>query len=125
MQGVRATRVGYTGGTSSNPTYKSVCSGKTGHSEAIKITFDPKVLSYQTLLNHFFSMHPYQYKSKPQYMSAIFWQTEAQKVAAEATLTALRSKGNTVATQLLERAEWHDAEAVSYTHLTLPTKRIV
>lgn len=84
LRGVTLTRVGYMGGTAANPTYESVCSGKGGHSEALKVVFDPATISYEELLKVFFESHPYQRETKPQYMSAIFYQSEAQKASAEA-----------------------------------------
>mmetsp|Transcript_28709 Transcript_28709/g.85792 ORF Transcript_28709/g.85792 Transcript_28709/m.85792 type:complete len:114 (+) Transcript_28709:259-600(+) len=98
------------GGTAANPTYESVCSGKGGHSEALKVIFDPATISYEELLKVFFENHPYQYESKPQYMSAIFYQSEAQKASAEAKVAELRARGFKVATKLLPATQWYDAE---------------
>jgi peptide-methionine (S)-S-oxide reductase len=109
MRGVRRTRVGYTGGTTTNPTYNAVCRGSTGHSEALRIVFDPSVISFEELLKAFFSMHAYQYKSKPQYMSAIFVQGDAQRTAAENFVAKLEQRGD-VATRILSAAQWYDAE---------------
>lgn len=92
---MRKTRVGYTGGTTAKPTYEAVCGGRTGHSEALRITFDPSVVTFDTLLNKFFTMHPYSYASEPQYMSAIFYADDAQKAAAEAKMAGLRASGKT------------------------------
>ena len=109
MRGVRRTRVGYTGGTTTNPTYNAVCRGSTGHSEALRIVFDPSVISFEDLLKAFFSMHAYQYKSKAQYMSAIFVQGDAQRTAAENFVAKLEQRGD-VATRILPAAQWYDAE---------------
>ena len=57
LPGVTSTEVGYTGGTTENPTYEDVCSHKTGHAEAVRLEFDPEQISYQELLAHFFSTH--------------------------------------------------------------------
>jgi len=95
VQGVRKTRVGYTGGTTAKPTYEAVCGGRTGHSEALRITFDPAVVSFDALLDKFFSEHSYEYASEPQYMSAIFYMSEPQKAAAEAKMAGLRAAGKT------------------------------
>ena len=105
MRGVRRTRVGYTGGTTTNPTYNAVCRGSTGHSEALRIVFDPSVISFEDLLKAFFSMHAYQYRSKPQYMSAIFVQGDAQRTAAENFVAKLEQRGD-VATRILPAAQW-------------------
>lgn len=106
MAGVQATRVGYTGGSTSNPTYQSVCSGD-GHSEAVKVVFDPTKVSYEELVTRFYSMHDYSRQSKPQYMSAIFAQNDDQhRVAAEVTK---KVKGR-VATEIKPPATFYDAE---------------
>ena len=57
LDGVTATRVGYTGGTVESPTYRQVCSGRTGHAEAVEVTFDPDSVSYEQLLDVFWSSH--------------------------------------------------------------------
>ena len=87
--GVLATQVGYTGGTTENPSYKAVCTGKTGHAEAAQILFDPKKTSYKELLQFFFTMHDPTTLNKQQndvgtqYRSAIFYANAAQKAVAE------------------------------------------
>lgn len=89
IPGVIESTVGYSGGTVLNPTYKQVCTGLTGHAEAIQIVFDPAKLSYEQLLGYFFRMHDPTTKNQQhndigtQYRSAIFYTTEAQKQAAE------------------------------------------
>lgn len=90
-EGVTETEVGYTGGDAANPTYKQVCSGDTGHAEAVKVTFDPARIGYRDLLRVFFDLHdPTQLDRQgpdfgSQYRSAIFPQSDAQaKIAAEA-----------------------------------------
>lgn len=88
VKGVISTTVGYTGGKTSNPTYADVCTGKTGHAEAIEITYDPKLISYGKLLDIFWSLHdPAQlnkqgFDTGTQYRSAIFYHNESQKQAA-------------------------------------------
>ncbi|MFH1409065.1 MAG: peptide-methionine (S)-S-oxide reductase MsrA [Nanoarchaeota archaeon] len=92
IKGVLKTRVGYIGGHTDNPTYKNVCSDKTGHAEAIEIGFDQDVISYGRLLTAFWKMHdPTQgHRQGPdvgsQYRSAIFYNTEAQRKEAENSL---------------------------------------
>lgn len=98
--------MGYVGGKSSAPTYSSVCAGD-GHSEAVKIVYDADALSYDQLLDKFFQLHNYQYRSKAQYMSAIFAQTDEQKRIAEDKIKQLRGK---VATEIKDKTVWHDAE---------------
>lgn len=114
VPGVLATRVGYTGGKTNHPTYSSVCSGRTGHSEAIKIVFDPDQISYEELVSKFFAMHNYAAKAKPQYMSAIFAQTEEQRKIAEAKI---KSIGGPVATEIKDMTSWFDAEEYHQNYL--------
>ena len=117
--GVISTVVGYTGGNVKNPTYKQVCSDKTGHAEAVKITFDPSQVSYEKLLEIFFSLHdPTQVDRQgwdigSQYRSAIFYHTLKQKDAAEKIVKKLESSGRfkkNIATQIVPAPEFYTAE---------------
>ena len=89
VPGVVKTTVGYSGGTVPNPSYDAVASRLTGHAESILIEFDPKKVSYATLLKHFFRMHNPTYLSNdginygPEYRSAIFYFDETQRSLAE------------------------------------------
>jgi peptide-methionine (S)-S-oxide reductase len=92
MPGVYSTSVGYSGGTTPNPSYEEVCSGRTNHTEAVRIVFDPKVVSFADLVKTFFEVHdPTQGMRQgndigTQYRSAIYWTTpEQEKVARELT----------------------------------------
>jgi peptide-methionine (S)-S-oxide reductase len=88
VKGVTATEVGYTGGTKESPTYKEVCTGRTGHAEAVKVTYDPDVVSYEDLLDIFWSNHdPTQLNRQgpdfgTQYRTEIFVLDDEQKQAA-------------------------------------------
>ncbi|GLC35634.1 hypothetical protein PLESTM_000345300 [Pleodorina starrii] len=110
LPGVVKTRVGYTGGTSPNPTYGSVCAGD-GHTEALRIWYDPSVVSYEDLLKMFFRDHDPTQRSKCQYKSAIWYHSEQQRAAAAAAMTSLESKFRLrLATTLDPAGAWYDAE---------------
>ena len=95
IDGVVATRVGYTGGTLVSPSYEAVCTGRTGHAEAVEITFDPSLVSYGKILEIFFLYHdPTQLNRQgndvgSQYRSAIFTHSAAQKKTAEKAIALL------------------------------------
>ena len=89
IEGVTKTEVGYCGGNKVNTSYKEVCSGSTNHAEVVKIEFDPKVISYENIINIFFEMHdPTTLNSQgpdigTQYRSEIFYLNDNQKKVAE------------------------------------------
>jgi peptide-methionine (S)-S-oxide reductase len=91
VSGVVETAVGYTGGTKANPTYEQVCTGSTGHAEAVEVTYDPERVSYVDLLNVFWSNHNPTTKNRQgwdvgsQYRSAVFFHSPEQQAAAEAS----------------------------------------
>jgi peptide methionine sulfoxide reductase msrA/msrB len=99
VPGVLETQAGYTGGDLDNPTYEDVLSHTTGHAEALKIVFDPSKVSYETLLKHFFRLHdPTQLNRQgpdigENYRSAIFYQNDEQKQAAQAMIDELNKSG--------------------------------
>jgi peptide methionine sulfoxide reductase msrA/msrB len=113
LKGVTATRVGYSGGTAANPDYYQVCGGKTGHTEVVEITFDPKVITYYELLNNFFGSHDPTYRYKTQYKSVVFYFNDAQKSDAEkmkAELVKLKKYVNPIVTEFLPAKEFYPAE---------------
>jgi len=121
QEGVVSTMVGYAGGFTPNPTYKEVCSGRTGHTEVVRVVFDPKVVSYAQLLQVFWENHdPTQGMRQgndvgTQYRSAIYATTAAQKQEAmasrEAFQAALRAAGHgAITTEVLDAPEFFYAE---------------
>jgi peptide methionine sulfoxide reductase msrA/msrB len=119
LPGVVSTVVGYTGGNTVNPTYEDVCSDKTGHAEAVRVTFDPKRVSYADLVRHFFSIHdPTQVDRQgpdqgAQYRSAIFFHDEAQRMTARKVMDELERSGRykkPLATELVQSTAFYKAE---------------
>lgn len=99
MPGVIDTSVGYEGGDLEHPTYKEVCTDRTGHAEVVEVTFDPSRLPYEALLDAFFAMHdPTQVNRQgpdwgSQYRSVIFAQNEEQRRQAQAKIAELNASG--------------------------------
>ena len=116
IPGVKELQVGYTGGSLPNPSYKQVCTHTTGHAEAVRIVFDPEIVSFETLAKHFFEIHdPTQSNGQgpdigPQYRSEIFYLSEQQKRQAEEVIGLLRSKGYEVNTKLTPATTFWKAE---------------
>lgn len=119
--GVFSTSAGYAGGTTPNPTYEEVCSGRTGHTEVVRVIFDPKQISYDALLKVFFENHdPTQGMRQggdigTQYRSAIYATSPAQKAAAEQASSAyaqkLRAAGyGPITTEIRDAPEFFYAE---------------
>ncbi|MEI6652815.1 MAG: bifunctional methionine sulfoxide reductase B/A protein [Chlorobiaceae bacterium] len=106
VKGVLVVKSGYTGGVIDNPSYKQVCSGKTGHAEAVEVEFDAALVSYETLAKLFFEIHDPTQRNRQgpdigtQYRSAIFYTDEEQKNVAEQLIGELRSKGYHVVTSV-------------------------
>ena len=120
LPGVVATRVGYTGGRAENPTYQDVCSGLTGHAEAVEVTFDPALISYMQLLEQFWLCHdPTQYNRQgpdigEQYRSAIFCHSDEQRRSAEASRDELDMSGRLrrrIVTEVVDAGTFWEAEA--------------
>ena len=119
VPGVTATGVGYMGGTLSSPTYKEVCTDRTGHAEVVQVEYDPAQVSYDDLLSVFWENHdPTQLDRQgpdfgSQYRSEIFYHTPDQKAAAEASKTALEQIGRfkrPVVTKITPAPEFWRAE---------------
>lgn len=110
LPGVIRTVVGYTGGPEgTNPTYQSVCGGD-GHTEALRVDFDPRIITYDALLQKFFEQHDFASLRGTQYRSAIWVHNEGQRASAERAVAKLKEHGRRVKTQIEPAQEWHDAE---------------
>ncbi len=116
VKGVILTAAGYIGGEKDNPTYYEVCSGKTGHAEAVEVGFDPVETSYETLARHFFEIHNPSLISKEsngkrsQYRSAIFYVSEEQKAVAEKLVQMQKDKDFEVGTEITPAGVFYKAE---------------
>ncbi len=119
VEGVDSVASGYTGGKIKNPTYEQVCSEKTGHAEAIQLTFDPEVISYDELLEIFWKTHDPTTLNRQgndagtQYRSVIFYNSEEQKQLAEKYKEALDKSGaweHPIVTEILPATEFYKAE---------------
>ena len=129
IPGVIKTTVGYSGGTTADPTYEEVCTGATGHAEAIQVVFDPARLSYEALLDYFFRMHDPTTLNRQhndvgtQYRSVIFYASEAQKQTAERVKARWNKSGKfsrpitteiTAATKFYPAEEYHPEYLVKH-----------
>ncbi len=119
IPGVIETKVGYSGGAVANPTYQQVCTGRTGHAEAIQVVFDPAKLSYEQLLGYFYRMHDPTTKNQQhndigtQYRSAIFYTSEEQKQTAERVTAQVDKSGKfkrPIVTEIARATEFYSAE---------------
>jgi len=119
LPGVLSTRVGYTGGSTDNPAYPEVCTGKTGHAEAVQVTFDPEKISYNDLLKTFWKIHDPTTLNRQgvdigtQYRSAIFFHDEKQKQAATLSKEEMKKSENfasTIVTEIIEATKFFEAE---------------
>jgi peptide-methionine (S)-S-oxide reductase len=119
MQGVRSVESGYTGGHTERPTYQAVCEGRTGHAEAVRITFDPSVVTYREILEVFFVIHDPTTLNRQghdvgsQYRSAIFYHNAEQKRIAEeviGSLTREQMYQEPIVTELVAAPAWYEAE---------------
>lgn len=119
LKGVEKVISGYIGGSKANPTYKEVCTGTTGHAEAIKITFDPEQVAYEDLLEVFFATHDPTTLNRQgadigtQYRSEVFYTNDAQKAAAENFIKLLTDQhlyNSPIVTKVSKAPTFYDAE---------------
>ena len=119
LPGVKNTRVGYTGGHTENPDYKLVCTGETGHAEAIEVEFDPAVISYGQLLDFFWQIHNPTTPNRQgpdvgtQYRSAVFYHDAEQKEQAENRKQELNAGGvfsQPIVTEITAASTFYPAE---------------
>ncbi|MFO7638492.1 MAG: peptide-methionine (S)-S-oxide reductase MsrA [bacterium] len=119
VEGVSRTVVGYTGGQAENPDYRQVCTGTTGHAEAVLVEYDPAAVSYDALLERFWSMHDPTTRDRQgpdigsQYRSVVFYHTDAQRQAALESRRRLDESGRlgrAVVTEVVPAARFWPAE---------------
>jgi peptide-methionine (S)-S-oxide reductase len=119
LPGVSSTRVGYIGGHTNNPTYKDVCTDRTGHAEAVEVQYDPAKIPYDQLLNVFWENHDPTTLDRQgpdwgsQYRSAIFFHTPEQEQLAKASKDAWDKSGrfrNRIVTQIVPATDFYEAE---------------
>jgi peptide-methionine (S)-S-oxide reductase len=117
LKGVEAVESGYIGGAVANPSYEAVCTGRTGHAEAVRITYDPAVISYADLLDIFFHTHDPTTLNRQgadtgtQYRSAIFPHDAGQRAEAEAGIARNQSVWDSpIVTSIEADAPWYEAE---------------
>ena len=119
VEGVSEVTSGYSGGTKPDPTYEEVCTGNTGHAEVVEVIFDPKIVSYDALLDKLWKNHDPTTMNRQgpdvgtQYRSAIFYTTDEQERLAEASMISLNESGKfmgEVVTEITKASEFYRAE---------------
>lgn len=120
VKGVQSVESGYIGGQVDAPTYEQVCSGHTGHAEAVRITFDPRLVTFRDLLNVFFVIHDPTTRNRQgndigtQYRSGIFYHSPEQQQIAQEVMAAVTRQGvypNPIVTEVVPASQWYEAEA--------------
>ena len=124
IPGVVSTEVGYTQGMKKNPTYEEVCSGSTGHTEAVKVVFDNTAITYDDLLTVFWDIHDPTTKNRQggdvgtQYRSGVYYLSEAQRVAALSSRDRAQKKiVAPIVTEIAPATEWYAAEGYHQRYL--------
>jgi peptide-methionine (S)-S-oxide reductase len=119
IKGVKSTAVGYMGGRLENPTYRDVCSGETGHAEAVQVEYDPSEVSYDELLNVFWEIHDPTTLNRqgpdvgPQYRSVIFFHNPEQEAAAKISKEKVHNSGRfrrKIVTEIVPASQFYRAE---------------
>jgi peptide-methionine (S)-S-oxide reductase len=119
LNGVTAVASGYAGGTTANPTYEDICTGRTGHAEVVRVTFDPAVLSLRELLTVFFTIHDPTTRDRQgndvgtQYRSVVFCQSPEQRATAQALVAELDARklwSGPIVTEIADDAPFYPAE---------------
>ena len=119
IPGVTATMVGYTGGEVENPTYRMVCTNQTGHAEAVRVSYDPDQIDFETLVRRFFEIHNPTTLDRQgpdigsQYRSAIFYHNDEQRRIAERVVTELNQSGKfpyLIVTEIVPAGDFFEAE---------------
>lgn len=135
LRGVERAIPGYTGGHLADPSYEQVCSGRTGHAEAVEVTFDPQEISYEDLLEVLFAMHDPTTENRQgadvgtQYRSAVFYHTPEQRAAAERAVSDLAREawweGEKVVTQVVPADTFYPAEEYHHEYFAQPGARLL
>ncbi len=116
VDGVTETAVGYTGGETPDPSYEQVCSGRTGHAEAVQVDYDPARVSYDDLLDLFWRVHDATQLNRQgpdvgsQYRSALFFHDPEQEAAAQAAKARQQASGGQIVTEIVPAATFYLAE---------------
>jgi peptide-methionine (S)-S-oxide reductase len=127
VKGIESVESGYTNGKTKNPTYEEVCSGLTGHTEGVKVTYDPSVITYEQLLRLFFELiDPTQVNAQgpdrgTQYRTGIYYTEESEKAIAQKLIKELTESGKyskPIATEVEQAATWYPAEAYHQDYFT-------